>query len=948
MHTAFRGHAFGRTDEFAENASVWPADLSRRRFIQLMGASLALVGVENLTGCNRQPRKEIVPYVTPPEAGLDLEKLFYASAFSFEGFARGILVEAHAGRPTKIEGNPSHPDSLGASDVFMQASVLSLYDPDRSRAPTRLGIPSSWRAFEDEWSQQRRALIATHGRGAALLTEPSTSPTFLAQVHAWLDAFPEARWYQHSALPRYDRNGQQLDYNFADADVILAIDGDVLSQHPSALRYHRAFASRRKIRDGHASPNRIYAMESSFTLLGSMADARLPIGPTRLPVLLNRLAANLQTRAPISREGLSIAEAKFLQALSEDIIRSGAKVMCVVGARADESIDAWANAFHAARGAYGVTVNTLPAVRSDPDPRASGGLSELSKAIDAKAVDTLVVIETNAAYSAPADLDFENKLRRLPRSIHLGQHADETAAACKWHLPQSHPLETWSDLRSFDGTVSIVQPLIEPMYATRSDSEVLRTLIGIGNVDSYTLVRDVARGKLPPEDFERSWRQWLDRGMIANTASPRGTTPRADLKFPPLEEGSNGSVSLQFAPDPSVGDGRWANNAWLQELPRPFTHLVWDNAALICSALAQRLGVENGQGLRLRTTAGAIEAPALICPGQADKVVTLSLGYGRSRAGTVGDRVGVNGYAIRSSEALWTAPLLECGKTAGRHPLVTTHGHFSMEGRDLARVVEARSLSQVRPEADQNESLYPDTKYKGYAWAMAIDLSSCTGCNACVIACQAENNIPSVGKDQVSRGREMHWIRIDRYYVGPDENPRALHQPVPCMHCEHAPCELVCPVGATVHSSEGLNDMVYNRCVGTRYCSNNCPYKVRHFNFLDYREPTGSTVYLQKNPNVTVRERGVMEKCTYCVQRINAARITAEKENRRIRDGEIQTACQQACPADAIVFGDLADPQSRVNQLKKEPTHYALLAELQTKPRTTYLARIVNAPEDRA
>jgi len=942
--------AAGRTDEFHAEAAVWPADLSRRRFIQLMGASIALAGVG---GCNRPPSKEIVPYTLPPEAGTGGEAIYYASAFAWEGFARGILVAAHNGRPTKIEGNPEHPESLGATDIFTQAAILTLYDPDRSRAPVRLNNPSSWQAFDREWSERRAKLLQNHGAGLALLTEPTTSPTYLQTIHRLLEQFPEAHWYQHTPLARYDRGGTQLDYDFSQADVVFSIESDVLGMHPAAIRYSRAFAARRRVVNGKSNPTRLYALESSPTITSSLADARLPVSPMRWPAILLELGASLgvnlsanpgSTSLPESARSkttLSGNERQFVDHLARDLRAKAPRALCVVDPALPEVFHSFADALNQHLGAVGVTVHSFPAVRSDGDARARGDLSELSADIDRGEVNELFILEGNPVYTGSAER-FKERLRKVPFSVHLGSHGDETAEACRWHLPQSHFLESWGDLRAYDGTVSIVQPLIEPLYETTSAIELLQRISPLPAETGYDLVR--AHWALRQPDFDAQWRRWLDRGILPESRQPAGTSTAA--KMPVATDwqdlAATEAIALVFKPDPTLSDGRWANHAWLQELPKPFTHLVWDNAALISPQFAERQHLKEGDEIRLHTDAGPLLMPVWILPGHADACVTLHLGSGRARVGTVGTGHGVDVYPIRPTGTRWLGQATRIERTGKRTELVSTHSHFSMQSREPVKTIQFAKLDQAKREEKEYGSMYPKVHYTSYAWGMSIDLNTCTGCNACVIACQAENNIPVVGKEQVQRGREMHWIRIDRYYDGEPANPRILQQPVPCMHCETAPCELVCPVGATVHSSEGLNDMVYNRCVGTRYCSNNCPYKVRRFNFFDFRLPLDSPKYLQSNPNVTVRQRGVMEKCTYCVQRINAARIRAERELRTIRDGEILTACQQACPVEAIIFGDINNPESRVAQRKREQTDYGLLAELNTRPRTTYLARVID------
>jgi len=924
------------TPEFAAEADIWPPGLDRREFLRLMGASLALGGV---AGCTR-PASLIVPYVVPPDDTRAGGARFYATAVPVEGFGRGILVESHLGRPTKIEGNPDHPESLGATDAVTQAAILALYDPDRSRVPLRQGAPSSWAAFEADWAARREGLVATRGRGLALLTEPTTSPSLRREIGAFLAAFPEARWYQHTPLPAYSAGGFQADYDFGAARTVLLIGSDCLFRHPACVRYSRALVSLRRPDAAGALGSRLYAVEATPTLSGALADQRLAASPERTRLVLDAIAAAVEGGSPPS--SLHPEEQSFVAAVAADLRRHAPAVACVAGPEQDAAVQAWALALNGRLGSLGRAARLRPAVRSDADPRSAGSLGDLAAALRANDLQALVILGSNPAYTSREFRGLGAELGRVAFTAHLGSHADETAALCGWHLPEAHFLETWGDLRGYDGTATLLQPLIEPLFGGRSALEVLHAL----HDPAPTAARDLVRATWSGPGgvaFEVQWARWLARGVVDEAAAEEAAPPAPAV--PALARGGGMTGRwLIIVPDASVLDGRWSNNAWLQELPRPLTQLVWDNAALVSPALAAELGIENGDMLRLEHGTAAAEAAAWVMPGQAPDCVTLSLGYGRTRAGSVGNGHGFDAYPLRSPDEPWLLPNLRVTRTGARYPLVTTQHHFTMEGRDPVRVVVAGQGGSAAP--DPGTTLYPAEWPEGrYAWGMSIDLGACTGCNACVVACQAENNTPVVGKDQVARGREMHWIRIDRYFDGPLEAPRILNQPVTCMQCENAPCEVVCPVGATVHSSEGLNQMVYNRCVGTRYCSNNCPYKVRRFNFLDYRDPPDSPVNLQKNPDVTVRERGVMEKCTYCVQRINAARIAAAKANRPIRDGEIRTACQQACPVEAIVFGNIADPGSRVSAARRRPTNYSLLGELNTRPRTTYLARVVAAGE---
>jgi molybdopterin-containing oxidoreductase family iron-sulfur binding subunit len=934
---------FSARNEFADGAGTWPADLDRRDFVKIMGASAALAG---LGACGRAPAT-LVPYVRQPEEIVPGNALSYATAMPLEGYARGILVEAHEGRPTKIEGNPRQADSLGAADAITQASILSLYDPDRSRTPRAQGQPVSWIDFEAGWLERRQALLAAGGRGFALLTEPTTSPTLLREIHRLLDRFPAARWHQHTPLARYDLAGVQSDCDPGQADVIVAIESDFLHRHPAALRYARAFAQRRRIEHGTVKANRLYALEAGWSLTGAMADHRLAAAPAALRRVLNAVVAALEGKGGAHDPSLTPEERRFVSLLAGDLRRQAPRVLCLAGAEQPAEIHQWVRALN--RGLGGAMEKLSPAVRSDADPRCAGDLAALADALGRGEVSTLAVLGSNPAYTGSADLGLAEKLAAVEYSVHLGGQEDETALRCRWHLPESHYLETWGDLRGFGGGAVVQQPLIEPLYGTRSAPEIVRLLADGVAASAYDLVRETWQGRLAGADFEERWTQGLNRGAMeeAEAAASGAPSPiRSEVPSLDAQGESAEDPTLLLRPDPVLADGRWANNGWLQELPRPFTTLVWDNALLVAPGFAAARQLANGDRVRLGHAGRFLDVPIWILPGQAAGCVELHLGGGRSRGGSTGTGRGANAYLLRTRHDPWEIRGISCAKMGGADPLVSTQHHFTMQGRDPARVLTLEALPRLTKDHAPATSLYPAWTKPGHAWGMSIDLSTCFGCSACVVACQAENNIPIVGKEQVSRGREMHWIRIDRYVSGDESNPRMLTQPVACMQCENAPCELVCPVGATAHSSEGLNEMVYNRCVGTRYCSNNCPYKVRRFNFFDFQAPASSPVHLQENPNVTVRARGVMEKCTYCVQRINAGRIAAERDNRPLRDGEIRTACQQACPAEAIVFGDLADPESAVSRRRRESADYALLGELNTRPRTTYLPKIINpAPE---
>jgi Fe-S-cluster-containing dehydrogenase component len=932
--------------------------VDRRQFLRLMGASLALAG---LSGCTRQPAEEIVPYVRQPEHLLPGRPLYFATAMPLLGYATGLLVESHEGRPTKVEGNPDHPASLGAAGVVPQASVLGLYDPDRSQVVTNVGEIRPWSAFQDAMRAAIERARAQRGAGFRLLTGTVTSPTLAAQIAALLRDLPEARWHAHEPA---DGDGARLgsrlafgedvatQYAVGEAAVILALDADFLATGPASLRYAREFAQRRRPGDTGREMSRLYVVEPTPSVTGSMADHRLPLAAGDVEALARAVAAALGVRVRTADRPAVTDHRRWIEAVARDLEHHRGAALVVAGEHQPAVVHALAHAMNAALGSVGRTLDYTEPVEARPtDQRES--LRRLVLDMQVGAVNCLVILGGNPVFTAPVDLDFAAALDRVPLRVHHGLYEDETARLCHWHVPEAHYLEAWSDVRAYDGTASIIQPLIAPLYQGRTAHELLGAFSDNPTATSYDIVRAHWQGERPSTGFDDFWRKALHDGVVPDTAAAaRRVALRLDwdTATPPSATRAN-DLELVFRPDPYVLDGRFANNGWLQELPRPITKLTWDNAALIAPATAERLGIESGDIVELRYQGRALSAPAWIVPGHAADAVVLPLGFGRTHAGTVGTGVGVDGYALRTATAPHFGPGLELRRTGERHELACTQEHQKMEGREPVRSATLAAW-QADPhlgrEPEPLPSLYPPHRYDGYAWGMAIDLGACIGCNACVTACQSENNIPVVGRDQVARGREMHWIRVDRYFAGDPATPELVHQPVPCMHCENAPCEVVCPVNATVHSSEGLNDMVYNRCVGTRYCSNNCPYKVRRFNFYLYSDWTHETVKMAMNPDVTVRSRGVMEKCTYCVQRIERARVRAETEGRRIQDGDVVTACQQACPAEAIVFGDVNDPTSRVSRLKADPRNYALLEELNTRPRTTYLARIRNPNPDLA
>ncbi len=959
-------------DEFPRHAAALEGGLDRRDFVRLMGASFALAG---LAACNR-PAEEIVPYVKQPEDLIPGRPLFFASAMPLQGFGSGVLVESHLGRPTKIEGNPDHPSSLGASSAFMQASVLGLYDPDRSQVVRYLGEISTWSDFITAVQGPLQGAGTAGGGGLRLLTQTVTSPTLGAQIQQLLAQYPGMQWHQWEPAGRDNaREGLRLAfggyveavYHFDKANVIVSLDSDFTGSGPGSLRYARDFADRRRVRHGvTTSINRLYVIESILSGTGSLADHRFSVRGSEMESIARAIAAGL---------GLGPAPATPVQpwiaAIVRDLQRNRGTSIVIAGDDQPPAVHDMAMAINQALGNLGSTITITDPAEVMPVNQLQS-LAQLVHDMDSGAVKALFVLGGNPVFDAPADFNFVAAFQKVPFRAHLSLYYDETSLLSHWHIPETHYLETWSDVRAHDGTVSIIQPLIAPLYNGRSPHEMIGALIGGLDVSPYSQVRRYWASKLPA-NFEVTWRKWLNDGLIAGSALPaKAATASTTLPAAGNRQPATG-FEIQLRADPTIFDGRFANLAWLQELPKPQTKVTWENVLLVSPRTADDMGYGEERRNALVNERSTIlvdlnyrgrklRVPLWVLPGHPDGCGTLHFGYGRERSGKIGSppggRVGVNAYAIRFSDALSGgdgAQVVLTGES-GYH-IACTQAHQSINpadvGGDRGLIREATFTEyQQNPnfvndfaggiERRENDSFYPPYSYNGHAWAMVIDPSVCTGCSACVTACQSENNIATVGKDQVWREREMLWLRIDRYYRGSPDDPKVYNEPIPCMQCEQAPCEPVCPVGATTHSSEGLNDMTYNRCVGTRYCSNNCPYKVRHFNFYFYSDYDTPAFKAMRNPNVTVRTRGVMEKCTYCVQRINAKKIDAERENRPLRDGEIVTACQQACPTQAIVFGDKNDPQSKVAQLRNEPTNYSLLALLNTRPRTTYLGVVRN------
>ena len=953
--------------EFPRQASEWIGDnVSRRNFLQLMSASLALAG---LSGCTKLPTQKIVPYVRQPEEVVLGRPLYYATAFTINGCAQPVLARSNEGRPTKIEGNPEHSMSKGATDLFAQASILDLYDPDRSQTNMYQGGVKSWGSFLAAMAAPLVSQRANAGAGIRLLTDTVNSPTLAAQIKTLQQKLPQMKWHQWEPVNRSSvYAGAQLAfgepvetrYNFANADVVLSLDADFLyAGFPGFALYASDWASRRDP-DEKKNPkglNRTYAVESAPTISGFKADHRLPVKPSEVEQCARYLASKLGGGSAANvRSDLT----PWLDVVVKDLQAHKGRAVVVAGQHQPPAVHALAHAINDSLGSVGQTVNYTDPIVANPEDQVAS-LKALLADINAGKVDMLVIAGPNPVYDAPADFDFAEVLKKVPLKIHWGQHVDETAMSCDWHISGTHYLESWSDARSIDGQVTIVQPLIAPLYGSHSLHELLAVLGGQADATSYDVVRANWQSQAKTLNFDDFWRRSVHNGFVDGSALPARNVKVKAKDFPATQINQSQGTEIAFRPDPSLWDGRFTNNGWLQELPKPLTKLVWDNAIVVSPKMAKDMGFPADQEAsvaEIEYRGSKIRGPVWVQAGHPDDTVTVYFGYGRNLAGRTGNDHGYNAYPIWFSDEPHFSRGVKISKTGDRQLISSTQGS-QLIGDNKA--IRAASLEEYKKNPDfahakaeepaPDETLYPGYEYPAtgengapaYKWGMSIDLNRCTGCNACIIACVAENNTPVVGKEQCQRGRHMHWLRVDTYYQGDAANPRGYFEPLTCQQCENAPCELVCPVGATVHSTEGLNDMVYNRCVGTRYCSNNCPYKVRRFNFLLFQDWDTPQLKLVRNPEVSVRSRGVMEKCTYCIQRIANGRIRAEEDNnRRVVDGEILTACQQVCPTQAITFGDLNDPKSKVAELREDKRTYGVLEELNTRPRTTYTAAVLN------
>jgi MoCo/4Fe-4S cofactor protein with predicted Tat translocation signal len=958
--------------EFPEGADLPPTGVARREFMQLLGASLALAGA---TACSTRPVDErIVPYTKTPAELTPGNPLHYASGMTFGGHTSGLLITAREGRPIKVEGNPQHPINQGSAGVFEQSFLLSLYDPQRARVLRQGRSPRSRRTFNEEVSRLVQEASAKDG-GARIrfLTDPLNSPLQADLRNRLLKKLPNARFYAYTPLSQDPVGegtravfGESLTplYDFTKADVILSLDADFLESRPANLRYAREFADRRDPNVGNL--NRLYVCEPRFSITGGMADHRLRVKSQQVLAVAAAVAAKVGgtlaglAQAALQKASLPAESQAWVDAVAAELLASQGRCVVVAGERQPAVVHTLAAALNAALGNVGSTVRFIQAPVAESS--SFSVLRTLAEELQAGAVDTLVITAYNPVYTAPADLGLAELLgsanpnRGKLNVVYSALFEDETSELCDWFIPASHELEHWGDGRSIDGTVSIVQPLIQPLFNGVPPSELLAMWLDEPYANSYQLLRNFWRERSQAADFETAWETWVSVGVVPGTnaatvASPTPNFDSAQASVAAYAAPNAGELEVNFVPDYKVYDGRFANLTWLQELPDPISKITWDNAAYLGFNTAERLKLKSGDVAELSYGGRKLEVPVWVLPGLADDVVVLPLGYGRTGLHeTVAQKVGFNANLVRSSQAPWFDGGATLERQRKTHKFALTQSHWRMEDRPLAldmtqeqfrtKTGEAEKLKRVRGELP---NLMPEFNYEGYKWAMAIDLARCTGCSACVVACQAENNIPVVGKEQVARSREMQWLRIDRYFYGDEKgNTGMIMQPVMCVHCEKAPCEYVCPVNATVHSDEGLNDMVYNRCVGTRYCSNNCPYKVRRFNYLHYTAGKSPTEKMLMNPDVTVRARGVMEKCTYCVQRIERTRIDARVEKRPIADLELQTACQQACPTHAITFGSLHDPNTAVSKLHNDERSYKLLHELGTQPRTVHLVRLRN------
>jgi molybdopterin-containing oxidoreductase family iron-sulfur binding subunit len=915
--------------------------LDRRAALKLLAGAVALPAA----GCAK-PREEIVPYVEMPEGLVPGELERYATTVPLGGYGRGVIAIAVDGRPIKIEGNPKHPASLGATDTYAEAEIMELYDPSRSKAPRHGDEISTWDDFAGALQRQLDHETRRGGAGLRIITNRVTSPTLLAQIGDTLRRFPGARWYRYEPIDDDDAvagavqafgRRVSLRARLAEARVIVSLDADPIGPGPQQIANANAFA---KTRRPGPSFSRLYAVEPDLSLTGANADHRLALHPSLIPAFAWRLAQNLGGKTAPGK--LPADAARFADAVAADLRANNGKAIVLVGRRQMRDVHALAHWINAQINAPLDFIDPV-----DPNERTHGeSLDALADDLRNETAKTLIIIGANPAYDTPPELGIADGIRRAAFSARMGLRDDETAALCQWHLPQSHPLENWSDLRSSDGTASLVQPLLRPLYDTRTPHDLLASINSEIGSSPYDRVRGTWRDQAQG-DFETWWRAALRQGVIEGSAAkpvtlgaPRAPEPPASLTEP--------APVLLLRPSASIWDGCFANNPWLQECPEPLTKSTWGNDLLVSPADAAAMSLTDGDVLRITHSGFTLDCPARVFSGQTPGVFGAAIGYGRRRCGAIGNGIGTNFLSMRRRRMPWQIDNITLAKLDRSEPSRVVQHQVTLEGeaKDLLPILSVAELAEGKrpPQTDGGATLYPPHRDDTYAWSMVIDDNACIGCNACVVACQAENNVPVVGPDEVARGRIMHWLRIDTFFDGPGSE--AGFQPVACMHCEHAPCEPVCPVAASVHDGEGLNVQVYNRCIGTRFCQANCPYKVRRFNWFgyadgqEYADLGEEPIKASRNPDVTVRARGVMEKCTYCVQRISRARRAAETNDKAIE--RVVTACQAACPTRAIHFGNRNSPTDEINRLREEPRHHVLLGELGTRPRTTYLAKLRN------
>jgi len=971
--------------EFPENATELKDGVSRRGFLKVMGASIALAG---FAAC-RRPVQKILPYSKQPEDVEEGVPMHYATAMPFQGVLTGMLVETNEGRPTKAEGNSDHPSLHGNSSVFEQAAILSLYDPDRSRSVLKGGEKSSWSDFVAFASEH----FSDTNQRIAFISEENSSPTFHDLKSDALDKFPNAEWVTYEP---FDRNnvyqGTKLAFgetlrplhHFDKSNLVVSIDDDFLNaaSNPNYIQDAKQYSKAREVLDTSDEMSRLYMVENTLTITGTNADNRLRVKAAEIPLFLYALAAELSKEISglnaFSGYSNKFSGHEWIGVLAEELIANQGESIITAGSQHGKQVHAAVAAINSALGNIDNTITYLDVPYID-DVDQHEKLREITNAMNSGEIDTAVIVGGNPAYNAPADLDFENALDQVETSIQLSEYQNETAALADWHVNQSHFLESWGDGFSYDGVRSVIQPMIKPLFGGKNELEFLNAVVTGTDKSAYKIVQ-AKWNEFYPANFRANWRKTLHNGFDSDGHFKRFSGNLVNNFATGISEalsnaGESSGMELVFRPDNGIHDGSFANNGWLQEMPNPVTKITWDNVALMSKATAEQLGVKNEDVISINTGDAEVEIAAWILPGHADDSITVTTGYGRENLGRVADGHGVNVNPLRTSDDMFVLSDVTVDTTGRTYEIATTQDHHSMEGRSIVRSgtieqyredpnfasfkgVYGHDVPGTKEAAEMGEedpiNLFDDQDYPEYEpqWGMTIDLNTCTGCSACVVACVAENNIPVIGKREVRRGREMHWIRTDRYFEGDVDEPDVVHQPVPCMQCELAPCEQVCPVAATTHSDDGMNQMTYNRCIGTRYCANNCPYKVRRFNFFNYAEEyltdgkDPEVIQMAMNPEVTVRFRGVMEKCTYCVQRVNRAKINRKIETNgesiKPEDGAVETACQQACPANAIVFGDLTDENSRVSQLKRNERNYSLLEELNTRPRTTYLAGLKN------